>query len=105
MAIPGPKQTVHLMTWWDVICVLRKISGRNAADLKLYTTDDLRRIYQGTSDDLLRLSDGLISRVELVAVIRWRILMDRIGYSVLLALSLVAAVASVVAAVEGWKGL
>jgi hypothetical protein len=92
------------MTWWDVLRVYWKISERNAAELSLYTTDDLRRIYQATTDDLVRLSDGLVNRVELVATIRWRIYWERISYIVLLFLTVIAAGAAVIAAVEGWKG-
>ena len=103
MTIPGPNQTVHLMTWPGVLRVFWRMEGRNAGELTLYTTDDLRSLYQTNGDDLIRLRDGIVSRAELVAVIRWRVLWARIGYVALLILSIIAAIASVVAAVEGWK--
>ncbi len=106
MTIPSPNQTVHLMNWCGVLrsyWTLRRKEGRNARELELYTTDDLRWLYQATNDDLIRLRDGIVSRVELVAVIRWRVLWARISYLVLLLLSVVAAIASVTGAVEGWK--
>lgn len=106
MTIPGPNQTVHMMNWCDVLrmyWILHRKEGRNARELELYTTDDLRRLYQATNDDLIRLRDGIVSRVGLVAVIRWRVLWAGISYFVLLLLSVIAAIASVAAAVEGWK--
>jgi hypothetical protein len=106
MTIPRPKQTVHLMNWRDVMRVywnVRREQVRNARELELYTTDDLRRLYQATGEDPIRLRDGIVSRVELVATIRWRVLWERISYFVLLLLTVVAAIASVIAAAEGWK--
>jgi hypothetical protein len=103
MTIPGPNQTVHVMTWPGVLRVYWRMNGRNVRELTLYTTDDLRRLYQTNGDDLIRLRDGIVNRAELVAVIRWRVLWARIGYVVLLMLSIIAAIASVIAAIEGWK--
>lgn len=91
------------MTWLDVIRVRRKIEGRNAAELKLHTTDDLRRLYQGNGDELIRLRDGIITRPEMVAEIRWRILCGQAGYWVPLVMTVIAAIAAVFAAIEGWK--
>ncbi len=53
------------------------------------------------SDDLIRLSDGIVSRVQAVAVIRWRIFWARFGYGLLLVVSVVATVAAVTAPAEG----
>jgi hypothetical protein len=106
MTIPNPGQTVHLMNWRDVLRVrwdMHRTEGRNARELKLYTTDDLRRLYQETNDNSIRLRDGIVSRVQLVAEIRWRILLERFGYDLLLFVSVIAAIAAVIAAVEGWK--
>lgn len=106
MTIPGPNQTVHLMNWRGVFRVywdMHRKEGRNARELDLYTTDDLRRMYQVIDGDPIRLRDGIVSRVQLVAVIRWRVLWTRISYTVLLVLSIIAAIASVVAAIEGAK--
>jgi hypothetical protein len=108
MTIPRPGQTVHLMSRLDVLRVRRDMhrkKGRNARELELYTTDDLRRLYQGTNDDLIRLRDGIVSRVELVAEIRWRIFWARFGYGLLLSVSVIAAVAAVIAAAEGWRAM
>jgi len=91
------------MTWPGVLRVYWRMEGRNVRELTLYTTDDLRRLYQTNGDDLIRLRDGIVSRTELVAVIRWRVLWTQISYVVLLVLTIIAAIASVVAAVEGWK--
>jgi len=84
-----------LRVWWD----MHRKEGRNVRELELYTTDDLRRLYRATNDDLIRLRDGIVSRVQLVAVIRWRIFWARFGNCLLL----VGAVAAVIAAAEGWK--
>lgn len=106
MTVPGPNQTVHMMSWRGVLRVywdMHRKEGRNACELDLYTTDDLRRLYQTEGDDLIRLRDGIVSRVQLVAVIRWRVLWARIGYLLLFFASVIAAVASVIAAIEGAK--
>jgi hypothetical protein len=76
MTVPGPGQTVHLLSWRDVLRVqwdMHRWEGRNVREPELYTTDDLRRLYQATNDDPIRLIDGIVSRIQLVAVIRWRI--------------------------------
>jgi hypothetical protein len=101
MTIPKPGQTVHLMNYCDVLRELRAMrskEGRNVRELQLYTTDDLRRLYQAPGDPI-RLRDGIVSRVQLVAVIRWRIFWARFGYCVLL----VGAIAAIIAAAEGWR--
>lgn len=106
MPIPTSGQTVNLMSWRDVLRVrrdLRRREGRNAFELELYTTDDLRRLYQATNDDPVRLRDGIVSRAQLVAEIRWRVFWDRFGYAVLLYVSMIAAIGAVFAAIEGWK--
>jgi hypothetical protein len=93
------------MNWWGVLRVyfgLRFEGGRNVRELDLYTTDDLRHLYQADGDAPIRLRDGIVSRVELVAVIRWRVLRDAFGLAFVLLLSFVAAAAAVIAAVEGW---
>lgn len=99
-------KTVHLMTGFGVLRVLVNLhrkEGRNVRELKLYTTDELRRLYQATEGDIIRLRDGIISRIQLVAVIRWRIFWAQAGYGLLLLVSVIAMVASVIAAAEGWK--
>jgi hypothetical protein len=106
VTIPSHGQTVHLMGYRDVLRVvwgMHRKEGRNVCELELYTTDDLRRLYQTTGDDSIRLRDGIVSRVELVAVIRWRVLKARFSYGLLLIVSVIGAIAAVVAAVEGWK--
>ncbi len=106
MTVPNPGQTVHLMSWRDVLRVrwdMHRMEVRNARELELYTTDDLRRLYQKTNDDPVRLRDGIVSRVQLVGEIRWRIFLERFGYGLLLFVSVIGAIAAVIAAVEGWK--
>jgi hypothetical protein len=82
---------------------MRRDEGRSFRELGLYTTDDLRHLYQGTSDGLIRLRDGIATPTQIVAEIRWRIFWARFGYGLLLSVSVVAAVAGVIAAAEGWK--
>ena len=94
MRLPRAGQTVHTMTASDVLRVLlamRQREGRNVAELALYTTDDLRRLYQATNDDPIKLRDGIVSRVQLVAVIRWRVFLTRFSYGLLLAVSVASA--------------
>ena len=105
MTVPLPGQTVHSMTWRDALRVrrdMRRQEGRNVAELALYTTDALRDLYRKEDDDLICLRDGIVSRVQLVAVIRWRTFWAQAGYTALLGLSFIAGRASVVAALEGW---
>lgn len=105
MTIPKPGQTIHLMSYRDVLrelWAMRCKEGRNARELKFYTTDDLRRLYQ-TPGNIIRLRDGIVSRVQLVAVIRWRIFWEQFRYHLLLFVSVIAAVAAAIAAAEGWR--
>ena len=95
MSIPGPGQSIHLLTWRDIRRVRRHMDARNVAELALHTTDDLRPLYQEKTDDVIRLPDGIISRVELVAEIRWRVWLSSLGYKLLFGASLVAAGAAV----------
>jgi hypothetical protein len=91
------------MRWYDVLAVRHGIEGRNKFELQLYTTDDLRRRYQENESDLIRLRDGSVTRTELVAEIRWRVFWARFGYGIVLVMTVIAAFAAVIAAVEGWK--
>jgi hypothetical protein len=95
-----------MMTKRDVLQLrwqLRREEGRNARELELHTTDDLRRIYQTNFNDPIRLADGIVSRAQLVAEIRWRVFWARFGYGLLLVVTVIGTAAAVVAAVEGWK--
>jgi hypothetical protein len=53
--------------------------------------------------DLIRLRDGIVSCVQFVAVIGWRIFRARFGYCLLLLVSVIAAVAGVIGALRGWR--
>ena len=101
MILPKPGQIVHLMTTRDVLCVLwdmRRREGRNVHELKLYTTDDLRRLYQTEGGDIIRLRDGVVRRAQLAAVIRWRVWWERFGYFALLLVSVIGACAALAGA-------
>jgi hypothetical protein len=91
------------MNLCDVLRVRHRIDGRNKLELQLYTTDDLRRRYQENAGDSIRLRDGILTRAELVAEIRWRLFCAKAGYWVVLVMTVIAAFAAVVAAREGWK--
>jgi len=82
---------------------MHRKEGRDVRELGLYTTDDLRRIYQATNDDPIRLRDGIVNRTQLIAVIRWRILWARFGCGLLLFMSAISACGAVIAAAEGRK--
>jgi hypothetical protein len=82
-----------------------KLDARNTEDLRLYSTDDLRHLYhQHAGDDStpIRLRDGIINRRQIKEVILHRVWWDQFGYFLLLAVSVVAAFAAVIAAIEGW---
>ncbi len=105
MTIPGPGQTAHLMTWRDVWRVrrnMRREEGRNVRELELYTTDDLRTLYQTSDGDMIRLRDGIVKRYQLVAEILWRVFWDRWSYRLLLFVSVIGTLAAITAAIEGW---
>ncbi len=75
---------------------------RTRIDVALYSTDDLRRMYQSEIDEPIRLRDSLLSRAELKAEILRRVRNERwVGRLTFLA-AVVGAVAAIVAAVEGW---
>lgn len=94
------------MSWYGGLFVLWRMyrnERRNFSELKLYTTDNLRQLYQATNDNPISLRDGIVSRIQLVAVIRWRVFCAGFGYSLLLVLSMISAAAAIIAAVEGLK--
>lgn len=106
MTIPTSGQTVHLMRPWNILQVvleLHRKEGRNSAELRLYALDDLRRLYQNEQTDIIRLRDGIVSRIQLYALIRWRLWWVAAGWWFVTFLTLVAAVAAVIAAFEGWR--
>jgi hypothetical protein len=83
-----------------------KLDARNTDDLRLYSTDDLRHLYhQHAGDDstAIALRDGIINRKQIKAVILHRVWWERFRYFGLLAVSVVAAVVAVIAALEGWR--
>jgi hypothetical protein len=81
-----------------VLLDMQRKERRNVRELSLlYTTDDLRRLYQESDNDLIRLRDGIISRVQLVAFIRYRIFWARFGYGLLLLVSIASAIFALLA--------
>ena len=79
-----------------------KLERQTREAVNLYSTDDLRRLYQLESGDLIRLRDGNVSRAELRAEILWRLWCDRWVSRITLLAAVVGAMAAIVAAVEGW---
>ena len=80
-----------------------KLDPRTREDIALYSTDDLRRLYhdEGKSE-LVRLRDGIPSRDELKAEIRWRLWREAWLSRLTFLAAVIGAVAAIVAAVEGW---
>jgi hypothetical protein len=76
---------------------------RQAVDL--YSTDDLRRLYQLESSEQIRLRDSNLSRAELKAEILWRLWCERWVSRLTLWIALIGAAAAIVAATEGWPQL
>lgn len=106
VTIPDQNQTVHLMDVFDIMRVrrrLRRENARSASDLELYSTDHLRDLYINSPNQQVQLRDEIVTRAEIVAEIHWRVWWGMFKNRVLLFLSLVAAIASVLAAVEGWR--
>jgi hypothetical protein len=108
MVIPGPGQTVHQMSRRDMRRALRHLrhtDGRSFRALRFSATDELRRLYHETNDDLIRLRDGLVRRFELFAEIKrreFRALVINVLVLGAAVATVIAAVAAVIAAVEGW---
>ena len=75
----------------------RRREGRNVAELEFYTTDDLRGLYQRTEGDIISLRDGIVTRLQLAAEIRWRAWWARSGYWLLLIAALCGALFSFLA--------
>jgi hypothetical protein len=75
-----------------------KLEARNAEDVRLYTTDDLRHLYRASErTHLIRLRDGILSRDELKAVILWRVWWESFRYFLLLVVSVVSALLALLA--------
>ena len=78
-----------------------RLDKRTREDVALYSTDELRRLYQSEVGEPIRLRDSVLTRAELKAEILWRLRCERwIGRLTLLA-AVVGAAAAIVAAVEG----
>jgi hypothetical protein len=79
-----------------------KLDKRTRDDVALYSTDDLRWLYQSEVGDLIRLRDSVLGRAELRAEILRRLRRERwIGRLTLLA-AVIGAAGAVIATVEGW---
>lgn len=79
-----------------------KMDPRTREDVNLYGIDDLRRMYQAATSSLIRLRDSNLKTEELKAEIRWRMRRDAAVSRGTFAVALVAAIAAIVAAIEGW---
>ncbi len=79
-----------------------KLDPRTREDIALYSTDQLRRLYHEGESELVRLRDGIPSRDELKAEIRWRLWREAWLSRLTLLAAVIGAVAAIVAAVEGW---
>lgn len=78
------------------------LDARTREDVALYSTDDLRRLYQSEAGEPIRLRDSLLSRAELKAEILWRVRRERWVARLTLLAAVIGAAAAIVAAVEGW---
>lgn len=75
---------------------------RTREDVALYSTDDLRRLYQSEVGNSIRLRDSVLSRAELKAEILRRVRNDRLIARLTFLAAVIGAAAAIVAAVEGW---
>ena len=99
-------RSVHTMTRGDIARALWKLRAdeqRNWRELKLYSTNDLQRLYQDEQTGLFRLRDGVVSRDQVYALLRFRRWCGGLFNWALLLLTAIAAIAAVSAAIEGWK--
>ena len=84
-----------------------KLDPRTREDIALYSTDDLRHLYQDKGQEnelseLVRLRDGMPTLDELKAEIRWRVWREAWVSLLTLLAAVDGAAAAIVAAVEGW---
>jgi len=80
-----------------------RLDERSRADIDLYSLDDLRNVYQANVSSGIRLRDSMLTREEIVAEIRWRLWWAIVENRATLFFAIVAAIASVIAVIQGFK--
>jgi hypothetical protein len=76
---------------------------RTREDIAQYSTEHLRRLHHEETSQLIRLRDSIISRDELKAEIRRREERENWRFWIMLLVTVVGALAAIVAAIEGWR--
>jgi hypothetical protein len=82
-----------------------KLPPATIMELRFFSLDELRRIWQTPRVPAPSLRNTSIGRADLEAWIRWREHRKALRFWLVAAMTLVAMVASVIAAVEGWLAL
>jgi hypothetical protein len=80
-----------------------KFDTRTREDITYYSTDYLRRLYAEREGELIKLRDSNISRDELKAEILRRDRRASAQFWIKFSITLIGALAAIVAAVEGWR--
>ena len=72
-------------------------------ELKNYTSDHLSRLYHDQDLGFIRLRNFIVSPKELNEEVQRRLWLESLRFRVTIILLFIAAVASIVAAYEGWR--
>ena len=89
--------------WYSALLHGSNIDPALRAELKHYTTDHLSRLYHDRDLVLIRLGNFIVSPRELNDEIERRRWVESLRFRATIVLLSIAAVASVIAAYEGWR--
>jgi hypothetical protein len=90
-------------SWYSMILHKSNIDPALRDELKNYASDHLSRLYHDQDLGFIRLRNFIVSPKEVNDEIERRLWLDSLRFRVTLVLLSIAAVASVVAAYEGWR--
>jgi hypothetical protein len=82
-----------------------KLPAETVKELEFFTLDELHRIWRTPRVPAPSLRNTSIGRADLETWIRWRKYRQALRFWLVAAMTLVAMVASIIAAVEGWLAL
>jgi hypothetical protein len=102
MRMDAQGQRAHSRTL-DMLTCKSKLATAIRDDLTHYSTEHLGRLYHEETASLIRLRNCNISRDELKVEIHRRRRRETCGFWLTILLLFIAAVASVIAAYEGWR--
>ena len=91
-------------SWLDSVAFYKpNIDPAVQEELNRYSSDHLSRLYHEDALGYIQLRNFIISPKELLDEVERRRSLESLRFRVTIALLLVAAIASVIAAIEGWR--